>query len=156
MAWQSIISSHPTTDPRSRLFRCGSIILLVDNLKVGSGAVSVVRVRDGRSPHTHLFLRSNKQDDCGTVLHRASLLSSHLHRESLPSGSKRAQRHGGSEGRIRRLMICVPPRHLKSHLGSVSFPAWCLGHDPSAQILCVSYAQDLADKLSRDCRRIVT
>src|SRR5215469_11124699 len=37
MAWQSIISSHPTTDPRSSLFRCGSIILLIDNLKVGSG-----------------------------------------------------------------------------------------------------------------------
>ena len=30
-----------------------------------------------------------------------------------------------------------------------------LGHNPSTQILCVSYAQDLADKLSRDCRRIV-
>ena len=59
------------------------------------------------------------------------------------------------EGRIRRLLICVPPRHLKSHVASVSFPAWCLGHDPSAQLLCVSYAQDLADKLSRDCRRIV-
>src|SRR6516165_2279479 len=73
MAWQSIISSHPTTDPRSRLFRCGSIILLIDNLKVGNGAVSVLRVRDGRSPHTHLFLRSNMQDDCGTVLHRGSL-----------------------------------------------------------------------------------
>ena len=25
------------------------------------------------------------------------------------------------EGRIRRLMICVPPRHLKSHLASVCF-----------------------------------
>ena len=49
----------------------------------------------------------------------------------------------------------LPPRHLKSHLASVAFPAWCLGHDPSAQILCVSYAQDLADKLSRDCRRIL-
>src|SRR6516162_7660393 len=59
------------------------------------------------------------------------------------------------EGRIRRLMICVPPRHLKSHVASISFPAWCLGHDPSAQLLCASYAQDLADKLSRDCRRIV-
>ena len=59
------------------------------------------------------------------------------------------------EGRIRRLILCVPPRHLKSLLASVAFPAWCLGHDPSAQILCVSYAQDLADKLSRDCRRIV-
>src|SRR6516162_3065539 len=59
------------------------------------------------------------------------------------------------EGRIRRLMICVPPRHLKSHVASISFPAWCLGHDPSAQLLCACYAQDLADKLSRDCRRIV-
>ncbi len=40
-------------------------------------------------------------------------------------------------------------------LASIAFPAWCLGHDPSAQILCVSYAQDLADKLSRDCRQIL-
>jgi hypothetical protein len=59
------------------------------------------------------------------------------------------------EGTIRRLVINLPPRHLKSLLASVAFPAWCLGHEPSAQILCVSYAQDLADKLSRDCRHIV-
>ena len=59
------------------------------------------------------------------------------------------------EGRIRRLIINLPPRHLKSHLASVTFPAWCLGRNPSAQILCVSYAQELADKLSRDCRRVV-
>jgi predicted phage terminase large subunit-like protein len=59
------------------------------------------------------------------------------------------------EGRIRRLIINLPPRHLKSLLASVAFPAWCLGHDPSAQILCVSYAQDLADKLARDCRSIM-
>jgi hypothetical protein len=59
------------------------------------------------------------------------------------------------EGRIRRLTISVPPRHLKSHLASVSFPAWCLGHEPGLQIICASYAQDLADKLSRDCRHIL-
>ena len=59
------------------------------------------------------------------------------------------------EGRIRRLIINLPPRHLKSHLASVCFPAWCLGHDPGARLLCVSYAQDLADKLSRDCRQIL-
>ena len=58
-------------------------------------------------------------------------------------------------GRIRRLIINLPPRHLKSLMASIAFPAWCLGHDPSAQILCVSYAQDLADKLARDCRSIV-
>jgi hypothetical protein len=51
--------------------------------------------------------------------------------------------------------VNLPPRHLKSHLASVAFPAWCLGYRLSARILCVSYAQDLADKLSRDCPRIV-
>src|SRR5713226_1504245 len=60
------------------------------------------------------------------------------------------------EGKIRRLIINLPPRHLKSLLASIAFPAWCLGHDPSAQILCVSYAHDLADKLARDCRSIMT
>ena len=58
-------------------------------------------------------------------------------------------------GRSRRVIINMPPRHLKSHLASVAFPAWCLGRNPSLQVLCVSYAQDLADKLARDCRRIV-
>src|SRR5712664_3986263 len=58
-------------------------------------------------------------------------------------------------GQIRRLIINLPPRHLKSLLASIAFPAWCLGRDPSAQILCVSYAQDLADKLARDCRGIM-
>src|SRR5437899_4182931 len=58
-------------------------------------------------------------------------------------------------GKIRRLIINLPPRHLKSLMASIAFPAWCLGHDPSAQILCVSYAQDLADKLARDCRSIM-
>src|SRR5438132_6498236 len=59
------------------------------------------------------------------------------------------------EGKIRRLIINLPPRHLKSLLASIAFPAWCLGHNPSAQILCVSYAQDLADKLARDCRGVM-
>src|SRR5258708_7073499 len=60
------------------------------------------------------------------------------------------------EGKIRRLIINLPPRHLKSLMASIAFRAWCRGHDPSAQILCVSYAQELADKLARDCRSIMT
>src|SRR5262252_5559817 len=59
------------------------------------------------------------------------------------------------QGKIRRLIINLPPRHLKSLMASIAFPAWCLGLDPSVQILCVSYAQDLADKLARDCRAIM-
>ena len=59
------------------------------------------------------------------------------------------------EGKIRRLIVNLPPRHLKSLMASVAFPAWCLGHNPSAQMLCASYALDLADKLARDCRSIM-
>src|SRR5205085_9623320 len=62
---------------------------------------------------------------------------------------------GVQEGRFRRLILSLPPRHLKSLMSSTAFPAWCLGPHPSAQLLCVSYAQDLADKLARDCRSIM-
>ncbi len=58
-------------------------------------------------------------------------------------------------GRCRRLVVNLPPRHLKSHTVSVAFVAWCLGHDPAKQIMCVSYAQDLSDKLARDCRALM-
>lgn len=46
-------------------------------------------------------------------------------------------------GNITRLIINIPPRHLKSLCASIALPAWCLGHDPAAQVLCVSYAQPL-------------
>ncbi len=58
-------------------------------------------------------------------------------------------------GRIRRLIICLPPRHLKSHSASVAFPAWYLGHRPSGQVICVSYGQDLTEKFARDCRSVM-
>ena len=57
-------------------------------------------------------------------------------------------------GETKRLIINVPPRSLKSHCASVAFPAWLLGHDSSAQIIVASYAQELANKLSSDCRTL--
>jgi predicted phage terminase large subunit-like protein len=57
--------------------------------------------------------------------------------------------------KLRRLIISMPPRSLKSHCVSVAFPAFLLGHNPAAQIICVSYGQDLADKLARDCRNLM-
>ena len=58
-------------------------------------------------------------------------------------------------GETKRLIINVPPRSLKSHCASVAFPAWLLGHKPSSQIICVSYGQDLAEKLALDCRTLM-
>jgi predicted phage terminase large subunit-like protein len=58
-------------------------------------------------------------------------------------------------GETKRLIINVPPRSLKSHCASIAFPAWILGHEPGAQIICASYAQDLSDKLANDCRTLI-
>jgi hypothetical protein len=58
-------------------------------------------------------------------------------------------------GEIRRLIIKLPPRNLKSLGASIAFPAFLLGHNPAEQIICVSYGQDLADKLARDTRNLM-
>jgi predicted phage terminase large subunit-like protein len=59
-------------------------------------------------------------------------------------------------GKITRLIINLPPRSLKSHVASVAFPAWLLGHNPARQVICASYGQDLSDKLARDCGTLIT
>jgi predicted phage terminase large subunit-like protein len=58
-------------------------------------------------------------------------------------------------GEIKRLIITVPPRGLKSICASVAFPAFVLGHDPTRRIICVSYAEGLAGRLSNDCRAVM-
>ena len=58
-------------------------------------------------------------------------------------------------GKIRRLIVNLPPRSLKSHAITVAFTAWLLAHSPSSQIICASYGQDLAEKHARDCRKLM-
>lgn len=58
-------------------------------------------------------------------------------------------------GEIRRLIINMPPRSLKSIAASVAFPAFLLGHDPSKRIICVSYSGELAKKHSNDFRAVL-
>lgn len=58
-------------------------------------------------------------------------------------------------GQTRRLIVNLPPRTLKSHVASVAFPAWMLGHNPATEIICASYGQELADKHARDCRTLM-
>jgi hypothetical protein len=58
-------------------------------------------------------------------------------------------------GQIRRLIINLPPRSLKSIMTSVAFPAVVLGHDSAHRIICVSYAADLATKHANDFRAVI-
>lgn len=58
-------------------------------------------------------------------------------------------------GENRRLIVTMPPRHLKSLTISTAWVAWMLGHNPAMRIICVSYSYDLAEKLARDCLHII-
>ena len=56
---------------------------------------------------------------------------------------------------IKRLIVNVPPRSLKSTIASVCFPAWYWIGDPSERFLYTSYAQKLSTKHSVDCRTLI-
>ncbi|AIL65074.1 Transposase [Rickettsiales bacterium Ac37b] len=60
-----------------------------------------------------------------------------------------------AQGKIKRLVINMPPRYLKSLCVSVAWPAWLLGHNPTQRIMVASYSQLLSNKHSLDCRIVM-
>jgi len=58
-------------------------------------------------------------------------------------------------GGRKRVVITVPPRHLKSITASVAFVAWLLGRDPGLKIMVASYSEDLARLHASQCRTIM-
>jgi predicted phage terminase large subunit-like protein len=58
-------------------------------------------------------------------------------------------------GEINRLIINMPPRHLKSLTVTVAYTAFRLGHDPRQRIFAISYGSELSSKHARDFRAIV-
>lgn len=59
------------------------------------------------------------------------------------------------EGENRRLLVTMPPRHLKSRIISIAWVAWMLGHNPALSFLCVSYGQELSEDYASDCLKIM-
>src|SRR5215468_10205447 len=58
-------------------------------------------------------------------------------------------------GQIRNLLINVPPRHMKSLLVSVFWPAWEWIRYPERRWLYSSYASQLSIRDSVKCRRLI-
>lgn len=66
------------------------------------------------------------------------------------------------DGDIKRLIINIPPRHGKSTITSVAFPAWTWAQQhrsptsgPGVQFLMASYANQLVLRDSVKCRRLI-
>jgi predicted phage terminase large subunit-like protein len=49
-----------------------------------------------------------------------------------------------AQGKLKRLLIQMPPRHGKSEFASAHFPAWYLGTFPERRVILASYEHDFA------------
>lgn len=58
-------------------------------------------------------------------------------------------------GELRRLIVNMPPRMMKSISISIAWPAWLLGQNPKEQIVVASYTKELALDLSVKCRDVL-
>jgi predicted phage terminase large subunit-like protein len=58
-------------------------------------------------------------------------------------------------GDIRKLIINIPPRHMKSLTCDVAFPCWAWLQKPHLQFMFASYASSLAIRDSVKCRRLI-
>lgn len=61
-----------------------------------------------------------------------------------------------AEGKIRRLLVNVPPGHAKSLLVAVMWPAWMWLRQPGWRVLTGSYAMDLAIRDAQRSREVIT
>ena len=61
-----------------------------------------------------------------------------------------AQQDGG------RLLVTIPPRHLKSITAAVALPAWVLGHDPSKRVMIATYGEELSREHADTFRRVIS
>lgn len=58
-------------------------------------------------------------------------------------------------GKEKKLIFNIPPRYGKSKILSNAFPAFCLGLNPSAKIMHITYSDELSADLAINCKKIM-
>jgi len=59
------------------------------------------------------------------------------------------------DGSADRVCVNIPPRHGKSQLVSIFYPAWFLGRNPTKKVMMVSHTTDLAVDFGRKVRNLI-
>lgn len=60
-----------------------------------------------------------------------------------------------AEGRKKRVIICMPPRHTKSEFASYLFPAWFIGRYPNKKIIQATHTAELSVNFGRKVRDLI-
>ncbi len=99
------------------------------------------------------ILRSDLCSFIGKGFHTLNPNTKYLHNWHIEAIA--AKLEAVTRGEIKRLIINMPPRYLKSICASVAWPAWLLGHDPSRRVIVASHNSALSVKHSLDTRKIM-
>ena len=60
-----------------------------------------------------------------------------------------------SRGKIKRLIVNMPPRHTKSEFASFLFPSWLVGKNPKLQIIQTTHNTELAVRFGRKMKNLI-
>ena len=60
-----------------------------------------------------------------------------------------------ASGKLKRLIVNMPPRHTKSEFASFLFPAWFVGQNPKAKIMQTTHTGELATRFGRKVRNLM-
>lgn len=60
-----------------------------------------------------------------------------------------------AQGKLKRLIVCLPPRHSKSEFASTYFPAWMMGRKGDLKIIQTTHTAELATRFGRKVRNII-
>ena len=60
-----------------------------------------------------------------------------------------------SQGKIKRLIINMPPRHTKSEFASYLLPAWMIGKNPKLKIIQSTHTTELAVRFGRKAKTLM-
>ena len=60
-----------------------------------------------------------------------------------------------AKGKLKRLIVCLPPRHSKSEFASTYLPAWMMGLNGSLKIIQCTHTAELAVRFGRKVRNLI-
>ncbi len=60
-----------------------------------------------------------------------------------------------AQGKLKRLIVCLPPRHSKSEFASTYFPSWMMGLRGNLKIIQTTHTAELAVRFGRKVRNII-
>jgi len=60
-----------------------------------------------------------------------------------------------ANGKIKRLIVNMPPRHTKSEFASYLFPAWMVGKNPKLKVIQTTHTGELAVRFGRKMKNLV-